>query len=129
MPEKGNADHHPVKSNVAISLTGAFLALATLAVGPAGAADNGVKLLLTAAEIVAESPAAVQKLVGVYSEIPGFPAGGKQVKLYVFRGTDLVCTLPLKGTQKDRFACWHFGDAPEPIQKLVNEKDAEFAEK
>ncbi len=111
---------------------GAFFSLMILAgvvAVPAMAADNVATLRLTVDEIRAESPAAVQRLIGAYSQIPDFPAGGKSVKLSVFRGTDLVCIAPIKGLPKEKITCWHWNDTPEPLQKLVNEKDAEFSEK
>jgi hypothetical protein len=113
---------------VAMSIPATFLVFACLSGGTARAADNTAVRRLTVSEIVAESPAAVQKLIGVYSEIPGYAAAGKSVKLYVFKGTDLVCISPLKGTQQEKFSCWHFNEAPEQLQKLVNEKDAAFQE-
>ncbi|HEY3491180.1 MAG TPA: hypothetical protein VGK27_13820 [Candidatus Deferrimicrobiaceae bacterium] len=129
MSEKSIDRHPAVPSQLAMLLPGVLLMFICFSWGSARASDNVAVLRLTVGEIMAESPSAVQKLIGVYSQIPGFPAGGKAVKLYVFRGTDVVCTAPIKATQKDKFDCWHFDDAPGPVQKLVNEKDAEFSEK
>jgi hypothetical protein len=129
MSTPGRARRFPVRSNRKAPLIG-FVALLLLgAAAGAYAEDNVVKVRMTVAEIQAENPAATQKLIGAYSEIPGFPAGGKSVKIYAFRGSDLVCIAPMQGAPAGKLDCWHWNDAPEPIRKLVDAKDAESAEK
>jgi hypothetical protein len=131
MPAIGSSlSCNPLKSILPARLSGAFAGLIlVLAASVAVAASDKAPLRLSAEDVKAEYPAAVRKMVGAYSEVPGYPKGGKSVMLIVYRGTDLVCIAPIKTSPKDKNDCWHYDDAPAPLQTVVNEKDAEFAAK
>jgi hypothetical protein len=102
-----------------------ILLLASLSAAiPAFGAETAGTLLKTSEEILAENPGARLRLVGAYSEIPGFPQAGKHVKILDVEGTELVCVSGIKLSANEKMRCWRDSDAPDPLRKVISEEEA-----
>lgn len=107
----------------------ALLGLLLPASAPSQNPEPSRPVLKTSAEILSENPGAQQRLLGAYSNIPGMPLTARQVKLYVFDGTDIVCIAELAAKSKEAMKCWRESEAPASIRKTVEDEGARYREK
>lgn len=104
-------------------LPGLVVVLWCIAAVPASGSEGGDPLRLTREEIVAENPAATQRLIGAFSGISGLPQGERPVKVYMFDDTEYVCVAALKAGIRDAMDCWRSSDAPASLRKVMEGKE------